>query len=327
MGYLFNADIDGWESWSRLFQSKELFEPLVREIFRRHGLSFEGLSGLTPGTNAVFRCGGYVVKLAAPEEVGFGDVSEEESESIDETGVQLGEPDWIDLGDIAAEIFATDFAAKRGVSTPEPVASGTLEDKYRFDYLVTRFISGEEFTQAVRRFSPEEKRAAGKMLRGITDRLNVPCPEMKEVRGTDILRDATRHRRWSVYPERFRRERMERIFSRDFGERVLVHGDLCGDNILVGEGGLWLIDFADSVLAPRIYEHALIAIELFDFDAELLHGYFGGAGRDELVRLCADGMLIHDYGADILKEHVAMPERFTSLEALDRLISEKLKEY
>lgn len=333
MGRLFEAKLDGWESWSRVFQAKELFVPMAREIFARHGLEFEGLENLAPGTNAVFRSGGYVVKIAAPEEAGFGDISEEELRTIDETGVDLGEADWIDLGDIATEIFVTRRANELGAASPELVASGTIEDSYSFDYLVTRFIGGEAFDSAAERMTPEEKRAAGRELRSITDLLNRPCPEMERVRGADILRDPTRHRRWKVYPREFRQQRMEYLFAheRDFGERVLVHGDLCGDNIIVSsENGIrkmYIIDFADSVLAPKIYEQALIAVELFRFDPDLLHGYFGDMPRRELAQLCLDGMLMHDFGADIAKHNIAPAENMHSLEDMLRAITDKLENY
>ncbi len=327
MGELFKARIDGYESWGRIFQSGELFEPLAREIFRRHGLEFKGLENLLPGTNAVFRSGEYVVKIAAPDEAGFGDISEEELRSIDETGVKLGEADWVDLGDIAVDIFVTRRANELGVASPELVASGRLEDGYVFDYLVTRFIDGVEFERAVIDMTPDQKQAAGRKLREITGLLNRPCPELAKVRGTDFLRDPTRHRRWSVYPSGFRRERMDYLFSRDFGERVLVHGDICGDNVLVCGQELYLIDFADSVLAPEIYEQALIASELFNFDPILLHGYFGDMPRAKLAQLCLDGLLMHDFGADIVTGNIAPPESFDSLKTLLGAITDKLKDY
>lgn len=35
---LFNESIHNWNKWGAIFQSKETFTPLVREIFHRGGL-------------------------------------------------------------------------------------------------------------------------------------------------------------------------------------------------------------------------------------------------------------------------------------------------
>ena len=77
-----------------------------------------------------------------------------------------------------------------------------------------------------------------------------------------------------------------------------------GDNILINSNGkISIIDFAESVQAPKVYEDALIAIELFNFDKSLLVGYFGGCNSDTIAQTCFDGLLIHDFGGDIIKHH------------------------
>ena len=63
---LFNELIHNWSEWGMVFQSVEAFTPLAKEIFRREGLAFSGLENLTPGTNAVFRAGDYVIKIFVP---------------------------------------------------------------------------------------------------------------------------------------------------------------------------------------------------------------------------------------------------------------------
>lgn len=68
---LFNEPIHNWSEWSAIFQSIEAFTPLAKEIFRREKLAFPGLENLTPGTNAIFRAGDYVVKIFAPRESGL----------------------------------------------------------------------------------------------------------------------------------------------------------------------------------------------------------------------------------------------------------------
>lgn len=74
---IFTAGIDGWSSWGKIFQSIEAFEPLVKYIFNRHNLTFTEIEHCTPGTNAVFKVGNYVVKIFAPKESGMDTDSDE----------------------------------------------------------------------------------------------------------------------------------------------------------------------------------------------------------------------------------------------------------
>ena len=69
---LFNHNIKNIKDWAGIFQDKTAFAPLVKEIFRRHGLDFTGIDSCTPGSNAVFRSGGFIVKIFAPEESEIG---------------------------------------------------------------------------------------------------------------------------------------------------------------------------------------------------------------------------------------------------------------
>lgn len=67
MSCLFNSDIHDWPSWSKVFQSIEAFEPLVKHIFSLRNIPFSSIAKLKPGTNAVFRVGAYVIKYSLPK--------------------------------------------------------------------------------------------------------------------------------------------------------------------------------------------------------------------------------------------------------------------
>lgn len=291
MTVYFTKHIEGWTSWGKVYQDLPAWEPLIRHIFQKEGLPHQQPGHLTPGTNAVFRVGGAVVKIYAPKESG-----------IDSTV------------DFDTELFAADHAGKRDIPVPKCIASGVLEDKYRFSYMVMEYVEGEEFTKRSPRFTQQEKVAFGRRLREITDRMNIPCGPFN---GVDVIRDEGRYRRWGKFPKPFRAERLAWLETMDFSERVFVHGDLCGDNILVTDTGeIYIIDFADAVLAPVLYERALVASELFDFEKAYLQGYFGEYEEQKLAELCFQGLLIHDFGGDIVEQHVAKPEEITSLAAL-----------
>lgn len=296
---LFSETISNWADWGKVFQSIPAFSPLIRHILSREHLPPAEIENLTPGTNSVFKVGKLVVKIFSPPESGLD-------------GIQ----------DMRTEIFAMDFAVSQRVSAPRVLAQGVVEDKYRFGYLVMDYVEGRQFSDAVKQMPLAEKRRAGHALARLTARMNVPCPPFN---GVEAIPAALTEKRWEKYPESFLQDRLDLIQKRAYGPPVFVHGDLNGDNILLDcQGNLSIIDFADAVLAPKLYEDALAAVELFHFDAALLQGYFGEYQPDELARLCLEGLLIHPFGANVLAEHVAPPPELSSVEDLYRRIRERI---
>jgi len=297
--HLFTQTIASRRDWGKLYQSIPAFAPLAAHILSGENLSAAPLERLTPGTNAVFRAGDVVLKIYAPPESGFN------------------EPD-----ELHTEIYAMKRAGQLGVNAPRLIAEGRVNDKYEFDYLVMEFIPGIEFTEAVKGMSDGEKFKFGRALRSITDRMNTPCEPFNSI---DAIHDRSRWERWGKFPKRFREERAAWIGTHDFGEFVFCHGDLCGDNMLISpRGEIYIIDFADAVLAPMDYEHALLAAE-FDFDPALMCGYFGDEPWEQLARRCFEGLLIHDFGGDIVAQRIAKPEEIGCLEALRQKIYDKVK--
>jgi thiamine kinase-like enzyme len=168
-----------------------------------------------------------------------------------------------------------------------------------------------------------EKINIGRKLRVFTDLMNTSCEPFNNI---DIINDIDWSCRWDKYPEEFKTERISYIKSQDFGEKVFVHGDLCGDNVLIlPVDELYIIDFADAVIAPKSYEQALIAVELFVFDTSLLQGYFGNYTTDEIAEVCFNGLLIHDFGGDIVDNYIEKSYKNENLKKIKTRIVEKLK--
>ena len=297
--HLFTHPIAGWRDWSRLYQSIPAFTPLAEHILRKENLPVIPLGQLSPGTNAVFRAGDVVLKIFAPPESGFNTPDE-----------------------LQTEIFSARRAERLGLHAPKLIAEGLVEDKYSFAYMIIEFIPGIEFCEAVKTMSDAEKFAFARKLRAVTDRMNTPCEPFNSI---DVIHGSGRWERWEKFCAGFQEERAAWINAHDFGEFVFVHGDLNGDNIIISTAGeLYIIDFADAVLAPLSYEHALIAAA-FDFDPALMRGYFGDEPPEELSERCFEGILIHDFGGDIVAECIAKPEEIESLEALRQKVHEKVR--
>jgi thiamine kinase-like enzyme len=298
--YLFTGEINNWHDWGEVFQSIPSFSSLVECILAKENLPFSEIRHLTPGTNAVFKAGGNVVKIFAPAETG-----------IDQTS------------DLQTELFALRRMNESGIPAPRLIAEGIVKDKYCFAYMITEYINGAGFSEAVKTMTDDEKTNIGRKLRALTDAMNTPCDPFNDI---DVINDEGRYRRWDTYTEKFRAERIDYIRSHSFGEKVFVHGDLCGDNILLLPGGeIYIIDFADAVLAPKVYEQALVAVELFYFDGAFFHGYFEGYSTDELIELCFNGLLIHDFGGDIADKHVGRFFDIDSLGALKEMLARKIQ--
>ena len=291
MKYLFQKTIHNFSSWEQVFQSIEAWESLINFILKKEKLPVSKIENLEPGSNAVFKSGGYVVKIFAPKE------SELDG-----------------CGDYQSELFALSFAQSLGVSVPKLIANGEIEDKYNFRYMIMEYIEGISFEEASAKFTVEDKFAFAKKMRKITDLLNKP---REPFNGIDVIHDESRYKRWDKFSQRFKKERVEYVRSHDFGANVFVHGDLCSDNVLLdNNGSIFIIDFADSVAAPQVYERAHLAGELFKFEKPYLHGYFGEYQTDELTDLCFDGLLIHDFGGDIVAANVATPRELNCLSNL-----------
>ena len=297
---LFTEQISGKKDWERLFRSIPVFTPLIEHILKKEKLPTAEIRNLTPGTNFVAKTGGFVIKIFAPEESGY-------KQELD----------------FETELFATQRANGLGIPSPKIIASGLIEDKYNFNYLVTEFIEGVELADIIKEKSDKEKENIGRRLRTTTDKMNTECTAFNKA---DPVNDESNSWSWEEYPERFRKERLKYIHSYNYGQKVFVHGDLCSDNILLTpQGELFLIDFADAILAPVIYEHALIAIELFELDPALMRGYFGEYNADEMTEICFNGILIQGYGGEILPWNIGKPAEFQCLDDLRKRLDSKLR--
>lgn len=273
--YLFDHTITNLDEWADIFQNIEAFEPLVRHILDLHGLPQTPIENTTPGSHAVFRAGEYLVKVYAPDCFG-----------------------WPCESDFITEIATMQHANRLGIAVPELVAHGRVHDRYEFRYLIQAFIHGTEFGKT--ELSADEKADVGKQLRVICDKMNVPCEPFNDY---DFLEDALEDDEWDDFPEDFRQSRAEYLRNYPHGTPVYVHGDIHIDNAILGEDGrIWILDFADSVIAPVEYEYASLFPGLFRLEKPYLDGFFGEWDAETVAEQLTYGFCLHRFGAHIIDD-------------------------
>lgn len=298
----FHETISGWDDWGRVFQSIPAFSGLAAEIYRREGLPFFPLQNLTPGTNAVFRVGNTVAKIFFPKESG-----------LDPT------PDFHNEAAVCA------WLTERGIPTPRLLAAGKIRDKYEFPYLIFSFAAGAEAGDWLKTADDRQKSLFAQRLKEILCKLNRPVEGL--LPPIDLLERALENPRLEKLPPSLAGELRSRAKQLELSQRVLVHGDLTGENLLVdGEGNLTVIDCADTCLAPAWYELAPIVFELFRCDPALLRA-FAGEEREEFAEQVLHSLSIHDFGADILRECARRENRplFSSLKEIKAFLLERLE--
>lgn len=92
--------------------------------------------------------------------------------------------------------------------------------------------------------------------------------------------------------------------NQDLTYKVLVHGDITRDNILLGSNGtLTLIDFADCMVAPDYYELPAIIFELFLCDKDLISVFIGDTDKEEFLETLIKGLSIHIFCGNLLKDY------------------------
>lgn len=301
-GQLFHETIANWQDWGNVFQSLSAFTPLSQEICRREHLPWHPLSPLTPGTNGVFRCGEFVLKIFFPKESG-----------LDPT------PDFLTETAVCRQIAAW------GIPTPALIGEGMIADKYDFFYLVTGFSQGIEAGTWLSKASAAEKEAFVTRLEELLEKIHKPIQGLLPEQ--DLKSAARNNPRLQKLPPHLAQEIREQVDKLPLTHCVLTHGDLTGENLLVQEdGSLTIIDWADAHLAPSWYELGPIAFELFQGDGHLWK-LFAGKNQEAFLEGLLDCVCVHDFGADFLIQ-LAQRENlppFQNLQEVRKLAEQKLR--
>ncbi|HSL93387.1 MAG TPA: aminoglycoside phosphotransferase family protein, partial [Bacillota bacterium] len=230
-----------------------------------------------------------------------------------------GESGYDSEPDFRAELYAMTRAWSLGVSVPRLIASGEIQDRYLFRYLIMDYVAGETLGDLKSSLTPEQKVQIGTSLREIVQAWATPCEDFN---GVDAIARTLTSKRWTDASAALRAEQQTQLNDLRLQPKVYVHGDLTEDNLIVDAGGaITAVDFADSLCAPAVYEDMTIICDAFSFDRDFLLGYYGNKNAAELTDVCLKAILCHEYGYNVVRSVLGVPSDGADLR---RRIMEKL---
>ncbi|MEK8213439.1 MULTISPECIES: aminoglycoside phosphotransferase family protein [unclassified Paenibacillus] len=302
---LFEHNLNGWDSWSSVFQSKEAFFPLAKAIFDKEGLPLvKSLETLPPGTNAVFKANELIIKIYAPIQTNL-DTQQ----------------------DYATELAVMEFAMNHNISIPKIIGHGEFMDKYLFRYLIMDYVPAAFSIQELLLASSSEKKEFVNHIKQISVKLHQPAQNL--LPRIDLRIQDNRMNRMDGLNPNLIKELARCAENLDYDEVVLVHGDITRDNLIIGtDRSVTLIDFADCIMAPAYYELPAIIFELFLCDQELVAVYIGEEDRELFLDALIKGLSIHLFCGFILKDYFERSDiprdRVASIDELRLLLQKQL---
>lgn len=274
--HVFNHEINNWNTWGKIYHQIEAFEPLIRLILNHERLPIEPIEKLKPGTHGVFKVGKLILKIFAPIESGYDSKKE-----------------------YLTEIDGINLAQKRNILTPRILRKGLIKDKYQFRYLIMEYIHGKTLGDIKDSLTNDQKKEIGNKIKSIVEKLNQPCEFFHQI---DVIERTLKSSKWEGVPKEILDVQFDFLQQMSKTSKVFCHGDLTEDNIIITDQlDVYILDFADAVCAPMIYEYAPLIVDAFSFDQNFLEGFFGKIAIQELISLTIHGLLIHEYGYQTIK--------------------------
>ena len=277
--------LDTLDGYRRHFMDAGTWQPYVRLVCMRHGLSLHPSvrSGL-PGTYPTFIVDDrWVVKFCGRLFDG-GQAFEAELEANRLLAPEDGWP--------TAALVAHGEVFENSADWPWP-------------YLIFAFIPGISYGEVRQQVAYGDKLALARSLGALARRLHeLPIADSALFRPTwapyrDLLQEQRRqctsaHRAWQTLPAHLI-EQIEAFLPPiealvDWSSRPhLIHADLTGDHILGRlDGDHWstlgIIDWGDAMVGDVTYELIALHLDLFQSDKRLLAAFLDAYGLDELSR-------------------------------------------
>ncbi len=277
--FKFNKEINSWNDWADVVYDIKNWEALVRQIFVNEKLSVNEIKILPVGTNAIFKVDDKVIKIFVPD-----------YDNQNEAKVNF-----------EAEHNALIRASQAHVPTSKVLKHGKISDKYLFYYLIMEYIEGKPVVDVYSDLTSTQKEQLVAFIKSSLSKINIPVKYKAEYE-KQIKQRVYNNERWQSYNEQLRKEIFDHVESLLLTNFVYVHGDLTGENVLVkNDGSYVVIDMGDAQIAPAEYEYLPLAFDLFQYDKVL---FLKAIPKDTKITsdILLNTLLIHDFGANILKE-------------------------
>ena len=308
--------IESWSDWSATFNDVDLWRPVIDAICDSEGIRYRSIQIPRSNTNAVFILDSQLV-------------------------VKIYSPFWSEF-DMEATLIEV-LGANRTVPVPEIVAAGRYHDRVSWNYLIMEYLDGLTL-DAVR---PDSARRdllriateVGRMTRSLHE---TPINPLGGVDTGESWDDMVDRRRRETLPELAGSGIItpqvsdalnvileEVVANSNRSPRVVVHGDLESDHILLGRKDReWkitsVIDFGDAKIGVRDYEWMPLWLGLFDRDIEAMRVFLEAYDRslltdEELPRRVMAWTLLHDFGSDAITELIEKTNTPTPVVTLGEL--------
>ena len=308
--------IESWSDWSAAFDDAELWRPVIDAICERERISYRRIEIPRSNTNAVFILDRRVV-------------------------VKIYSPFWseFEMEGVLLRILSDTGA----VSVPKVVAAGVYHDRVSWNYLIMEYRVGLTLN-AIRQDIPRGDLLSvaaqvGRMTGALHD---TPLACLEGVDTGETWNGLVDRRRRESLPELIRSGVItsevadaldivleEVVVNPNHIPRVVVHGDLESDHILLGrKDGEWriesVIDFGDAKVGVRDYEWMPLWFGLFDRDIEAMRVFLEAYDRslltdEELPRRVMAWTLLHDFGSDAISELIEKTDTPTPVASITKL--------
>ena len=298
MSYFLPA-IESWSHWSAVFNDTGFWKPVIDAICDSEGIRYRSLETPRSNTNAVFILDQQLV-------------------------VKIYSPFWSEF-DIEPRLIEV-LGMREAVPVPKIVAAGRYQDRVSWNYLIMQHCAGltlESIRSEIARGDLMSIAAqVGQMTRSLHE---TPVNLLEGINTGEAWDDLLDRRGKEALPELTGGEMITPGVAEALGAileevianskripRVVVHGDLESDHILLRRAGSeWrvssLIDFGDAKIGVRDYEWMPLWLGLFDRDVEALRAFLKAYDRSlltdkEFPRRVMAWTLLHDFGADAVTE-------------------------
>ena len=307
--------IDSWPDWSAAFNDACLWRPVIDAICECEGIRYRSIETPRSNTNAVFILDRHLV-------------------------VKIYSPFWSEF-DIEPKLIEV-LGLHGKVPVPKIVATGQYQDRATWTYVVMEYCPGLTLKATRSTITRGDLLSIASQVGLVASSLH--HTDVSLLNGIDDVGES-----WDDLNERRRREALTQLSDRRMVSpkvvdalaeildetiagsrripRIVVHGDLESDHILLNkEGSEWrvtsLIDFGDAKIGVRDYEWMPLWLGLFDRDVEAMQAFLGSYDRslltdDELPQRVMAWTLLHDFGTEAVADLLEKTPTPTPIETVD----------